>query len=288
MKRLLLAALAAGLALANPASAMETLHIHCSNIVTTVGKYSVNPNDTIDIDWNWGYWNIGFSLASGQVLTRGTQYNIRDLSNNDHAEWAGDFYKHPQLHMVGELSVNGKALSYQETLFDTSRGNLVVMHQSAPCLITNLPPRQPQEASPAPAPTPSYPPPAPSTGPDMVGILSDGARAIVEVTLGSTKVAMLIDTGAVEMSLTPKVAQRLLNAGEAHYTGQTSTFTMANGTTSSEQEIVIDKLQIGVHTLYGVSASITTDDGGVLLPYSVLSKIGSFKIDTANNLLIFG
>ena len=131
-----------------------------------------------------------------------------------------------------------------------------MMHQSAPCVITNLPPRQPQEASPAPAPTPSYPAHAPSTGPDAVGILSVGARAIVEVTLGSTKVAMLIDTGAVEMSLTPKVAQRLLNAGEAHYTGQTSTFTMANGTTSSEQEIVIDKLQIGAHTLYGVSASI--------------------------------
>ena len=101
---------------------------------------------------------------------------------------------------------------------------------------------------------------------------------------------MQIDTGAGMTSLTEKAARVLLDAGEAHYTGQTSTFTMANGSTSNEQEIVIDRVQIGTHTLYGVHASVSTDEGMMLLGYDVLDQMGGgrYPIDRQSTLLVFG
>jgi hypothetical protein len=59
---------------------------------------------------------------------------------------------------------------------------------------------------------------------------------------------------------------------------------------ANEQEIVIDKLQIGTHTLYSVRASVSPDEGMVLVGYDVLDQMGGgrFTIDRQSNLLVFG
>jgi hypothetical protein len=88
----------------------------------------------------------------------------------------------------------------------------------------------------APAPAPSYAAPAPSRS-NPVGIITGSHGAAVEVMLGSPPALMQIDTGASMTSLTAKAAHELLDAGEAHYSGESHLFTMANGSTSNEQEI---------------------------------------------------
>ena len=239
---------------------METLRLRCSNITTAVGKYAANPADTIEVDWNWNYWNIVYTLNGngGQIVSRNSQYDLADHSNNQHAMWSGYFRENPKLLMQGDLIPAQSTLTYQETLYDTSRGNLIVMHQSAPCVITNpqdfaSPPAA--QAAPAPAPTPSYTAQAPSAGgPDAVGIVSvNGKGALVQVMLGSHQEAMLIDTGATSVLVNPTLAETLVNSGEADW-GAPTTTEIADGSSVSERTITIHQMRIGRHVLSNVSA----------------------------------
>jgi clan AA aspartic protease (TIGR02281 family) len=273
---------------------METLRLRCSNITTAVGKYAANPADTIEVDWNWNYWNIVYTLNGngGQIVSRNSQYDLADHSNNQHAMWSGYFRKNPKLLMQGDLIPAQSTLTYQETLYDTNRGNLIVMHQSAPCVITNpqdfaSPPAA--QAAPPPAPTPSYTAQAPSAGgPDAVGIVSvNGKGALVQVMLGSHQEAMLIDTGATSVLVNPTLAETLVNSGEADW-GAPTTTEIADGSSVSERTITIHQMRIGRHVLSNVSAWVNAKETMMLLGFPVLNQMGRFTIDTTNNLLIFG
>jgi hypothetical protein len=114
----------------------------------------------------------------------------------------------------------------------------------------------------------------------------------VDVSFGaaySVPLPMLIDTGAGLVSLPMMVAQALIDAGEAHWSGRSAHFTMADGSTQEKQILIIHRLNIGSHALTNVEASIEpNDDATPLLSFSVLSQIGKFTIDTDAGTLTFG
>jgi predicted aspartyl protease len=142
--------------------------------------------------------------------------------------------------------------------------------------------------TPQPMPLPSVP--APAAGPtDSVPIaVTDGSKATVDVTLGSTIVNFTIDTGAEVMSLPKIIANGLIADGSASEAGTTS-IKVADGRIIEERRIIIDRLQIGTHVLRDVVATVPDNDGAMLLlPFTVLNQMGKFTIDTANGRLIFG
>ena len=229
-----------------------------------------------DVVHDEGRWTIRHHMSSGAVYSRGDQYNVNDVGGNG---WQGTRLTNPRLAMAGELLRYQGHVFYSEAVFHD--GNLVG-HTTQDC--------GPEMRAPAPAPVVTASAPAPVTAPggDVVGLVSNGNAAAVKVHFGARDVMMLIDTGASSMSLTPDIANALLQAGEAHYTGQMVQLTLANGSTASEQEIVIDRVSIGSHSALNVHATITAADGMPLLPFPVLNQMGKFTIDTRNNLLIFG
>src|ERR1700733_10366852 len=64
---------------------------------------------------------------------------------------------------------------------------------------------------------PSPPPAVASSGEDSVGLINLGKGVMVQVMLGSQPVTMLVDTGASDMLVPAKVADRLVASGEASY-----------------------------------------------------------------------
>jgi predicted aspartyl protease len=79
-----------------------------------------------------------------------------------------------------------------------------------------------------------------------------------DVTLGtSTPATMLIDTGATLVALPQDVADKLVSVGEATVVG-TAQFTIADGTSSTQNIIDIDKLTIGGRTLLKSSSMLST------------------------------
>ncbi len=122
---------------------------------------------------------------------------------------------------------------------------------------------------------------------DNVPIVVNGARAHVTVTLGSINATMLIDTVATLASVNFWTAQALLAKGEAHSAGEI-VVVLASGQNVTENQIVINQITIGNHTIPNVVAAVNTNEGDMLLPFPVLNQIGKFTIDTANHKLIFG
>ena len=102
---------------------------------------------------------------------------------------------------------------------------------------------------------------APETAPSSSGLVvpltSDGIGGhTVNVTLGiSTPATMLIDTGATVVSLPKDVADQLISVGDAVVITQAK-FTIADGTTSTQDVIDIGRFTIGGKTLYHIKAGV--------------------------------
>jgi hypothetical protein len=288
MKMPLLAALAATLALAQPASAGITCNLtdtHGSALQYSFARgghdytneTSVKRNGLI-LSNGGPAWTRTFSSAqrtmtleqNGWMLVYEAKPNDTDVSQA--ALFAPGGAQKASGACIADYSIDGPPPAF-------SPAPVAPIAPAAPIPTYNPPP----------APAPTYTAQAPSSG-NPVGIITGSHGAAVEVMLGSHPALMQIDTGAGMTSLTAKAAHELLDAGEAHYSGESHLFTMANGTTSNEQEIVIDRLQIGTHTLYNVRASVSPDEGMMLLGYDVLDQMGGgrFTIDRQSNLLIFG
>jgi clan AA aspartic protease (TIGR02281 family) len=164
-------------------------------------------------------------------------------------------------------------------------------------LIVPAPCPQPAPApqvAPAYAPPPVASAPAPAaptpTGEDSVGIVNLGNKVLVQVALGTLPAALLIDTGATNMSIDSRLADKMLANGEAEESGDV-TVQVADGRNVRERVIVIHRVTIGQHVLTDVKASVlpdSMDDAEGLLPYSILNQVGKFTIDSRNNKLIFG
>jgi gag-polyprotein putative aspartyl protease len=277
---LLAASLASMLVGIGQARADDALHLRCGGFTYFVGSGAPNPRDYVDIDVSRANsWSVVYTLADGSVHSRNDQYVVGDRSDAQNLVWGGSFNKNPKLYMIGALWIdNQKRVTYTERLFDRSLGDKVVMQQSALC---GGNPNKPTPVS-AQAPVTAH------GGPDVVGLVSNGRAAAVKVYFGDHSTVMMIDTGASSMSLTPEFANELVQAGLAHYTGQSVQVTLANGGQESEREIIVDRVTIGQHTLANVEATITGAGGVMLLPFPVLNQMGKFTIDTRNNLLTFG
>ena len=133
------------------------------------------------------------------------------------------------------------------------------------------------------------PEPAPQSSGLVVPLTSDGIGGhTVNVTLGiSTPATMLIDTGATVVSLPKDVADQLVSIGDAVVIAQAK-FTIADGTTSTQDVIDIGRFTIGGKTLYHIKAGVGPVGSMMLLGTNVLDRFGKYSIDSANNQLILG
>jgi predicted aspartyl protease len=138
--------------------------------------------------------------------------------------------------------------------------------------------------------TTAYAPgPAPTSSGLIVPLTSDGIGGhTVDVIMGTSMSAtMLIDTGATMVSLPQDIADQLVSIGEAVVI-TTGNFTIADGTTSTQNVIDIGKFTIGGRTLYHIRAGVGPNGSMMLLGTNVRNRFGKYSIDTANNQLILG
>jgi hypothetical protein len=127
--------------------------------------------------------------------------------------------------------------------------------------------------------------PTQSTNQDIV-VLTGGDHGLhVQVQLSGHWQDMIIDTGASIMSVSPALADQLVNEGKARYTGDSTNVTMADGSAHPERIVMIDEVAIGRHSRFTVPATVS--NGDALLPLPVLRALGG-TLDMANNKLIFG
>jgi gag-polyprotein putative aspartyl protease len=139
-----------------------------------------------------------------------------------------------------------------------------------------------------PEPTPTQPTQSTSSG-LVVPIISDGIGGHkVDVILGiGTPETMLIDTGATIVSLPQDIADQLISTGDAVVITD-GRFTIADGTTSTQNIVDIGRFTIGGRTIYHVKAGVGPIGSMMLLGTNVLNCFGKYTVDLTNNQLILG
>jgi gag-polyprotein putative aspartyl protease len=129
------------------------------------------------------------------------------------------------------------------------------------------------------------PEPANATG--SVGVVLDGNRALVPLTVGSQPIWATVDTGCTNMTVTMPIAQKLVSAGEATWLND-GDVSLADGSTKSMPHIRIATLKLGDHTVTDVEAMVVNDGTMMLVGYDVLRKpTGKFAINTTQSTLDF-
>jgi clan AA aspartic protease (TIGR02281 family) len=108
---------------------------------------------------------------------------------------------------------------------------------------------------------------------------------MLNVGVGDQTVTMLLDTGATNSVVTGAVADLLVRSGNARWAGE-EPYSLADGSVTTVQTIVINEVRVGSHVVRNVKASVTPNHT-MLLGFSVLKAIGPFMIDTRTNELIF-
>jgi predicted aspartyl protease len=98
----------------------------------------------------------------------------------------------------------------------------------------------------------------------------------------------ILDTGATLVSIPEPGAKLLVEAGEAHWTGEVTQMTNADGNTSQSRIFVIHRLTIGFRTLTDVQASTAPAGAPFLLGMSALGRLGPMQIDVAKGTVVFG
>jgi predicted aspartyl protease len=251
-----------------------------------------NPVVGVHVLYSAGSWRVTYRLADGSTIERASQYDIRDMSDNDNTSWSGTLFRRPQLRMTGEILRNSNTgdLAYQETIVDYAKGGEVTMRMAAAhCDRLDLP-TPAYSAAEASAPT-SRPVPKASapTAPEFtVPIVQNGTRAYVAVEMGNIQPAqMLIDTGCTSMTVSEVIANDLLAHGEAEVLpdGQVQ---FADGSEHAVRQARIHQIRIGGRTLNDVVAGVTPNGADMLLGFPVLNQWGRFTVDTQNNQLVFG
>jgi predicted aspartyl protease len=134
---------------------------------------------------------------------------------------------------------------------------------------------------------------AQATVEDSVSITSDGSNHWnLLVGIGGEKFLMMLDTGAAFLAVTDSVADGLVTRGQASlWTAKgkvaMTRLTMADGHTAVFRRLTIHSVTIGSHVVYNIPA-VAANKAMMLLPGSVLARIGKFTIDAANSKLSFG
>ncbi len=103
-------------------------------------------------------------------------------------------------------------------------------------------------------------------------------------------VSLIIDSGAADMMLSPKVANILLRSGtltqDDFLPGQV--YRLADGSRKEHMRARLRSVTLGKRTFRDVTFSISdTDDSPMLLGQSLLEKLGKYTIDYHNGVLLF-
>jgi hypothetical protein len=268
-----------------PASptAANSIELSCIAPTVFVGDADRGPNPVVAVSVRTGYrqWRIRYTFADGTHVNREDQYSLSDASTDSSTSWAGSLRSNPTLRMIGDILIDGPAggYFYRERIQDDTKGGQIIVDMVASCY--RLDQRPPAVAS-----TPSISSPDSDSVPIYPG--ARGRAAYVDVSLGTTPVRMLIDTGATSALVSRSIAAVLVSNDEAVLLPFTAPATMANGSTIQEQIISIRAVTIGRHTLHNVIAGVAPDGADMLLGFPVLNQVGRFTIDTNAGQLIFG
>jgi hypothetical protein len=111
----------------------------------------------------------------------------------------------------------------------------------------------------------------------------------IEVGLGGREIKVwgIVDTGATLVSMSSEAAQILVNAGQAHWSGETQPFTNADGQTSYFRTFYIHNFHMGRWMLKNVLAVEGASGAPFLIGMSALNKLGAFKTDVARGTMTF-
>jgi predicted aspartyl protease len=110
----------------------------------------------------------------------------------------------------------------------------------------------------------------------------------VDVRIGGREARMLIDTGASFMTVGAEIADELIEDGTGYYNGETMEGQLADGSVVEKRVMVVKSFVLGTHTLKNIKVAVMDAGAMPLLPFSMLSKIGRFSIDTQAAELRFG
>lgn len=103
-------------------------------------------------------------------------------------------------------------------------------------------------------------------------------------------VSLIIDSGAADMMLSPKIANILLRSGtlteDDFLPGQV--YRLADGSRKKHMRARLRSVTLGKRTFRNVTFSISdTDDSPMLLGQSLLEKLGKYTIDYNNGVMLF-
>jgi hypothetical protein len=126
-------------------------------------------------------------------------------------------------------------------------------------------------------------PPALSSAP----LTYDNAGAKVAVSLGTMPVTMVVDTGAIGMTVTETVANWLVSNGQATNAPSEKKI-LADGAEKEFKAIDINTLNVAGHEVHKVRAGITPDGVAMLLGLPILAQLApKVAFDFANATLLF-
>jgi hypothetical protein len=113
--------------------------LQCSPGQIVVGSPPADPQYAVagtTVEFGTAGWRIEHRLANGTVAARSSQYTMWDASANHSVQWRGRYTRNPNLFMIGEVFNSGipHHLIYKEWLYDTSKGNALVILTQADCI----------------------------------------------------------------------------------------------------------------------------------------------------------
>jgi hypothetical protein len=290
MRTLLLAATAligVSAAHANPATpakpAGRYVHLTCS-YASTAGQET---------------WNLGFDVIDGHI-------ELAREGKPETARWGGYTSGATTFTaLIGDPQspMNLAMVNFKDygRLTWVEKGRYGVMNCTAGAdVVSNVrpaiwhdpetaPAAQPAAAA-QPAPQPAAAPaaaPAPAASLSSAPLTFDNQGMNVAVSLGTMPVTMVIDTGAIGMTVSQTVADWLVSNGHAT-TGPSEKKVLADGGAKEFKTIDIDTLNIAGHELHKVHAGVTPDGAGMLLGLPILAQLTTkFAVDFTNAKLTF-
>lgn len=128
-----------------------------------------------------------------------------------------------------------------------------------------------------------------SSAEQAIPTISYNGGTRVKISIGGVEKYFLLDTGASDMIISADLERELLREGiisKKHYTKQTETYKIADGSQVTCQLIVLESVQIGGFTVQNVkTAIIDSKDASLLLGQSFLDKFSSWKFDKSKEQL---
>src|SRR5262245_5828378 len=123
-----------------------------------------------------------------------------------------------------------------------------------------------------------------------IALAPDAGVSRVSVTLNGRLVRpFIVDSGASEVQVSTGVVRALFPRGSAppvYLAG--GTYRLADGRTVHDRRFLIPSLRIGDHEFHQVAASIGGPDAPLLLGQNVLSRLGTWSIDSRRSVLVLG